>query len=55
MKKFEYKIFSPKWNPRDTDEATRSKIEQQLNVLGQEGWEVISVNEDFEYLLKKEI
>ena len=55
MKKFEYKIFSPKLNRRDYDDAIRRGIEQQLNTLGQEGWEVITITEDYEYVLKREI
>jgi hypothetical protein len=55
MKKFEYKLIKPTFNRRSGDDAVRNEIEQQLNALGQEGWEIVAVNDDFEYVLKREI
>jgi len=55
MKKFEYKVIKPTFNYRNGEQSRRNEIEQQLNALGQEGWEIVAVNGDFEYVLKREI
>jgi hypothetical protein len=46
MKKFEYKIISVR--------MTNKKSERELNELGEQGWELVSVNESYLYL-KREI
>ena len=42
MKKYEYKIFSPKMKGF-RKKTPKGNIEEELNALGAEGWEVIAV------------
>ncbi len=42
MKKWEYGIFKPKLNWSDNDNKRIEKTEEQLNILGDKGWEVVA-------------
>ncbi len=42
MKKWEYGIFKPKLSWNDNDNKRIEKTEEQLNILGDKGWEVVA-------------
>jgi hypothetical protein len=44
LKRYEYKIIDPAlWRSGDTGAAGITQIEEQLNRLGREGWEIVGV------------
>lgn len=58
MKKWEYMVHDSNMSPH----GKKTKIEDQLNALGAQGWEVISVTSDanflkatYSFILKREV
>jgi hypothetical protein len=44
LKRYEYKIIDPAlWRSGEGDAVDTAKIEEHLNTLGRQGWEIIGV------------
>lgn len=48
-KKWQYKVETIKTSPFTTADKTDSKIQERLNRLGLEGWELVNVSHDGMY------